>query len=129
MSEVSEQLKKDYLESVVNEGFIAASRGGQLSFTEMIGQYLQSVHDMIFVPHNGVRVADSWTPHEDILLNPRVQLGEPCIKGTRIRTRILWQLYRGGDSVSYLMNAFNLAQKQIDHALEWENRLTAAKQA
>ncbi|MFC1903941.1 hypothetical protein ACFLW9_03560, partial [Chloroflexota bacterium] len=50
-----------------HNGFIAASRGGQLAFTEMIGKYLQSVHDMIFIPHNGVRVADSWTPHEDIL--------------------------------------------------------------
>ena len=112
-----------------HEGFIAASRGGQLSFTEMIGQYLYSVHDMIFAPHNGVRVADSWTPHEDVLMNPRIQFGEPCIKGTRIRTRILWQLSRGGDSFSYLTHAFNLTQEQIDHALEWENRLGTAKQA
>jgi uncharacterized protein (DUF433 family) len=110
------------------DGFIAASRGGQLAFTEMIEQYLQSVHDMIFVPHNGVSVADSWTPHEDILMNPRIQFGEPCIKGTRIRTRILWQLFYGGDSNSYLMRAFNLTQEQIDHALEWENRLRIAKQ-
>jgi uncharacterized protein (DUF433 family)/DNA-binding transcriptional MerR regulator len=109
------------------EGFIAASRGGQLAFTEMIGQYLQSVHDMLFVPHNGVRVADSWTPHEDILMNPRIQFGEPCIKDTRIRTRVLWQLFNGGDSISYLTRAFNLSREQIDHALEWENRLRAAK--
>lgn len=108
-------------------GFIAASRGGQLAFTEMIEQYLQSVHDIIFVPHNGVRVADSWIPHEDILMNPRIHFGEPCIRGTRIRTRIIWQLFKGGDPISYLMRAFELTNDQLEHALEWENRLQVAK--
>ncbi len=110
-----------------HEGFIAASRGGQLAFTEMIGQYLQSIHDMIFVPHNGVNVADSWTPSEDVLIHPRIQFGEPCIKGTRIRTRIIWQLLEGGDTTSYLKRAFELSEQQINHALEWENRLQVAK--
>ncbi len=110
-----------------HEGFIAASRGGQLAFTEMIAQYLQSVHDMIFVPHNGVNVADSWTPNEDVLIHPRIQFGEPCIQGTRIRTRIIWQLLEGGDTTSYLMRAFKLSEQQINHALEWEHRLQVAK--
>ena len=109
------------------EGFIAASRGGQLAFTELIGEYLQSVHDMLFVPHNGVNIADSWTPNEDVLIHPRIQFGEPCIKGTRIRTRIIWQLLQGGDTLSYLMRAFKLPEEQINHALEWEHRLQAAK--
>jgi uncharacterized protein (DUF433 family)/DNA-binding transcriptional MerR regulator len=110
-----------------HEGFVAASRGGQLAFTEMLEQYLQSVHDMIFVPHNGVNVADSWMPHEDVLMNPRIQFGEPCIRGTRIRTRIIRQLLEGGDTTSYLMRAFELSDQQINHALEWENRLHVAK--
>ncbi|MCK4830360.1 DUF433 domain-containing protein [bacterium] len=106
-----------------HEGFIAASRGGQLVFTEMVGQYLQSVQDMIFIPHNGVRVANAWTPHEDVMMNPKIQFGEPCVKGTRMRTRILWQMLNGGDSISYLTRAFNLKETQVNHALEWENRL------
>ena len=110
-----------------HEGFIAASRGGQLVFTEMVGQYLQSVQDMIFIPHNGVNVADSWIPHEDVMMNPRIQFGEPCIKGTRMRTRILWQMLNGGDSISYLTRAFNLTETQIEHALEWEHRLRAVQ--
>lgn len=110
-----------------HEGFIAASRGGQLAFTEMIGQYLQSVHDMIFVPHNGVSVADSWMPHEDVFMNPRIQFGEPCIKGTRMRTRTLWLMWNGGDSTEYLARAFNLTVPLIEHALEWEHRLRAVQ--
>lgn len=110
-----------------HEGLVAASRGGQLAFTEMLGRYLQSVHDMIFVPHNGVSVADSWIPNEDVLIHPRIQFGEPCIKGTRIRTRIIRQLLEGGDTTFYLMRVFALSEQQINHALEWENRLQVAK--
>lgn len=109
-------------------GFIAASRGGQLAFTEILGEYLQSVQDMIFVPHNGVNVADAWIPHEDVLIDPKIQFGGPCIKGTRIRTRILWQLLCGGDTQSYLMRTFGLSDLQINHAMEWEHRLQSARQ-
>jgi len=108
-------------------GFVAASRHGQLSFVELIGQYLQPVEDMTFIRHNGVHVAATWTPHIDVIMNPLIQFGEPCIKGTRIRTRVIWQLFEGGDSVSYLMRAFELSDDQINHALEWENRLQTAK--
>lgn len=111
-----------------HEGFIAASRGGQLAFTQLLEQYLTSVQDMVFVPYDGVKVADSWTPHEDILINPRIQFGEPCIKGTRIRARVMSELLSGGDTISYVMRSFNLTEQQITHAMEWEERLKRAGQ-
>lgn len=112
-----------------HEGFIAASKGGQMVFADLIGSYLQSVQDMIFIPHNGVRVADAWMPHHAVVMNPRVQFGDPCIKGTRIRTRILWQMWNGGDSTEYLERSFKLSEEQINSALEWENRLRAVQTA
>jgi uncharacterized protein (DUF433 family) len=111
-----------------HEGFIAASRGGQLAFTQMLEQYLTSVQDTIFVPYDGIKVADSWTPHEDILINPRIQFGEPCIKGTRIRTRVMSELLDGGDTIPYVMRSFNLTEQQITHTMEWEKRLKLARQ-
>jgi uncharacterized protein (DUF433 family) len=107
------------------EGFIAASRRGQLAFVELFGQYLQPVEDMTFIRHNGVSVAATWTPHEDVMMNPKIQFGEPCIVGTRMRARILWLMRNGGDSIEYLARAFNLTVPQIEHALEWEHRLRA----
>jgi len=109
------------------EGFIAASRRGQLAFVELFGQYLQPVEDMTFVRYNGVSVAATWTPHEDVMMNPKIQFGEPCIVGTRMRTRILWLMRNGGDSIEYLSRAFNLTVQQIGHALEWEHRLRAVQ--
>lgn len=110
-----------------HEGFIAASRGGQLSFTALLEQYLISVQDMIFVQYDGVKVADSWKPHEDVLINPRIQFGEPCIEGTRIRTRIVNELLMGGDTIPYLVRSFDLSEEQITHAMEWEHRLQTAR--
>jgi len=108
-------------------GFIAASRQGQLAFVELIDQYLQPVEDMTFIRHNGVYIAETWTPHLDILMHPRIQFGEPCVAGTRTPTRMLWRMFNGGDSIPYLSHAFKLEEEQIEHALEWEDRLKAAQ--
>jgi uncharacterized protein (DUF433 family) len=109
------------------EGFIAASRRGQLAFVELFGQHLQPVEDMTFVRLNGVRVAATWTPHENVMMNPRVQFGEPCVIGTRLRTRALWLMWNGGDSIDYLAKAFNLTVQIIKNSLEWEHRLRAVQ--
>lgn len=108
-------------------GFIAASRQGQIAFVEMFRGYLQPVEDMTFVRHNGVHVAATWTPHPDVIMNPKIQFGEPCIQGTRLPTRMLWRMYNGGDTISYLVRAFRISEEQIEHALEWEHRLRAAQ--
>jgi uncharacterized protein (DUF433 family) len=111
-----------------HDKFVAASRSGQLAFTEMLAQYLTSVHDTTFVPYDGINVADSWFPHEDISINPRIQFGEPCIKGTRIRARVLNELLEGGDTIPYVMRSFDLTEQQITHAQEWGRRLNLARQ-
>ncbi len=107
--------------------FLAASRQGQIAIPELLGEYLQPVGDMTFEPHNKILVASTWTPHTDITLNPLIQYGEPCITSTRIRTRILAQMINSGDSLSYIENAFSLTELQINHGLEWENRLRAVQ--
>jgi uncharacterized protein (DUF433 family) len=107
--------------------FLAASRHGQIAIPQLLGEYLQPVGDMTFDPHDHLFVAATWTPNIDITLNPLIQYGEPCITGTRIRTRILAQMIYGGDSPSYIEKAFNLTESQVNHGLEWENRLRAVQ--
>lgn len=108
-------------------GLIAASLGGQGAFPQLLGSYLQPVQDLTFIPHNGVRVAHTWTPHEDVLIHPAVQFGEPCVAGTRTPTRMLWRMFYGGDSYVYLSRTFRISEAQIDHAIRWEHRLAQAK--
>jgi len=106
--------------------FLSVSRHGQIAFPSLLEEYLQPVGDMTFNPREDIFVAATWTPNTDVLLDPLIQYGEPCISGTRIRTRILAQMIHGGDSIPYIEKAFNLTEPQINHALEWENRLKAA---
>lgn len=110
-----------------HDTFITASRHGQLVFADMLGKYLQPVEDMTFMKHDGVCVADKWMPHEDIIINPKIQFGEPCIRGTRIRTRVIHDYILSGETTSYLIRTFNITNEQINHALEWENRLQSAR--
>ena len=108
-------------------GLVTASRQGQMAFPELLGEYLQPVEDLTFVPHDGVRVADTWFPHKEVLIDPTVQFGEPCVQNTRTPTRMLWRMWNGGDSIFYLSHAFQLKESQVEHALEWEGRLQVAK--
>lgn len=106
---------------------LAVSRHGQMAIPALLGEYLQPVGDMTFNPIDHIFVAATWTPHTDVTLDPLIQYGEPCVTGTRMRTRILAQMIQGGDLPSYISEAFNLAEPQITHALEWENRLTSVR--
>jgi uncharacterized protein (DUF433 family) len=109
--------------NINQEIFLAASHHGQIAVPQLLGEYLQPVGDMTFASYKNLLIADTWNPHPDITLNPLIQYGEPCISGTRMRTRILSQMIDSGDSPSYIEKAFDLTSSQINHGLEWENRL------
>ncbi len=107
--------------------FLAASQHGQIAIPQLLGKYLQPVGDMTFDQQDHVLVATTWTPHSDVTLNPLIQYGEPCITGTRMRTRILAEMINSGDSSSYIERAFKLTESQISHGMEWEHRLRAVQ--
>lgn len=99
---------------------IAASRSGQYAFA-IIEQYLVPVHGLTFDIHH---VARTWEPRQNIVLDPLVQFGSPCIKGTRIPSRTLWGMVRGGDRVEYVARSFRIATEHVQDAIEWEESLT-----
>lgn len=100
---------------------IAASRGGQYAM-EILRSYLIPVHGLTF---DECGIANSWEPHKDILLHPLVQFGAPCIKGTRIPTRAVWRMLKGGDSVELVAQSYRLTKDEIEEAKKWEDALAA----
>lgn len=98
---------------------IAASRSGQYAFS-ILEEYLIPIHGLTF---NVQRVAAAWEPRENILLDPLIQFGAPCIKGTRIPARTLWGMIRGGDKVEYVSRSFGIAVEQVQSAVSWEESL------
>ena len=74
---------------------ISASRNGQLAF-DVLRTYLIPVHGLAFSEET--HMASSWEPFDCVLLQPQIQFGAPCIKGTRIPTRTIFGMIEAGDS-------------------------------
>ncbi len=98
---------------------IAASRSGQYAF-QILEEYLIPIHGITF---NEQHIAETWEPTVDIKLDPLVQFGAPCVKGTRIPTRTLWGMVKGGDLVDYVAQSYHLTIEQVKHAIDWEDTL------
>ncbi len=104
------------------ERLISASRHGQMALG-MLKEYLIPIHGLEF--DNDTHVATSWEPVDGVVLQPRIQFGAPCIKGTRIPTRTISGMVEAGDSVDWLAAAYGISSDDVNAACEWETRLQA----
>lgn len=102
---------------------ISASRSGQ-RVLGMLDDYLIPIHDLVFDPQT--HAAASWEPATGVVLEPAIQFGAPCIKGTRIPTRTVAGMIEAGDSADWTAKAFDLSLQEVRAACEWESRLKAA---
>lgn len=98
----------------------AASKNGQLAM-DIVRDYLIPIHGLAFTDC----VATQWRPVAGIVIDPRVQFGDPCIEGTRIPVRAVCASIEGGDPLEFVRQAYNLTTDAIDAALSW-GKLAAA---
>lgn len=101
---------------------VSASRHGQLAL-ELLKVYLIPIHGLMFSEET--HVATSWEPVDGVILEPQVQFGTPCIKGTRIPTRTIAGMIEAGDSVDWVVDAYDVTIDEVNAACEWESRLSA----
>ena len=99
---------------------LSASRHGQMAL-EILRRYLIPIHGLEFAEASPL--ATSWEPLAGIRLEPRVQFGAPCVKGTRIPTRTIWGMVAAGDSEDWISSAFEISIDDVYAACEWESRL------
>jgi uncharacterized protein (DUF433 family) len=99
--------------------YIAASRFGQYAF-DILEEHLIPVHGLLF-DEKGIAV--NWEICNGILLDPLIQFGSPCIKGTRIPTNAIWSMLEAGDSIEFLADSYDLSIKEIESAVAWENAI------
>ena len=99
---------------------ISASRHGQMAL-DLLWQYVIPVHGLTFDEKS--KVATSWEPLDSIVLEPQIQFGAPCIKGTRIPTRTISGMVEAGDSAEWVASAFGLSLEEVQAACDWESRL------
>jgi uncharacterized protein (DUF433 family) len=99
--------------------FLSVSRHLQYAL-DLVNEYVKPVHGLTF---DLFGISASWTPHNDVLLDPEIQYGSPCISGTRVPTEVIWSFHDAGDSVETLAYMYSLQSNQIKHAIEWEEIL------
>ena len=108
--------------SEMASGLLVATRHGQMAFRQLMEENLTRVHGLTF---NEGGIANSWTPWPDILFEPRIQFGRPCIAGTRIPTSDLVGMVDAGDSIDVLAKSYGIKPDQIQGAITWERELAA----
>ena len=99
---------------------IAASQHGQIAMS-LIKEFLIPIHGLQFENE----VAARWEPRKHVVLDPRIQFGEPCINGTRIPTRSVWDMIRAGDPQSLVEDAYDITAMELTAAVEWEQHVAA----
>ena len=102
------------------ERLVSGTRHGQLGL-DLIRQYLIPIHGLLFDEES--HRAASWEPSRDVILQPTVQFGAPCIKGTRIPTRAVAGMVNAGDSVEWVAQSYSLTVVTVQAACEWESRI------
>ena len=102
------------------ERLISGSRSGQIAF-DTLRQYLIPIHGLKFDPAS--KAAKSWEASDGVVLEPDIQFGAPCIKGTRIPTRTIVGMIEAGDSAHWVARAYGIDPEEVEIALGWESRL------
>ena len=103
---------------------VTASKFGQLPLTELLYGEIDYPDDMEFDDSED-EFAAKWEPVPGIVIDPGVQSGAACLKGTRTPTHVIHGSYVAGDEVAGLEDGYRLSQEQVEAAIDWEERLAA----
>lgn len=98
----------------------AVDRGGQLAFA-YVRERLIKVPRLTF---DKTGVAATWEPIDGVLVDPNIQFGAPCIKGTRIQTWVLSDLAQSGEPVDSIQKEYEVTRADIESAMKWESLTT-----
>lgn len=109
---------------------LSATRKGQYAM-EFIKDWLRRLRrpldgspDLSFDKKlDGKEIASSWTPYANVVLDPLVQFGAPCIEGTRVSTSAVWQMFLGGDKPESIARDYGIPSFKVESALEWEKKI------
>lgn len=99
---------------------VALSRHGQIAMDALL-EFLIPVAGLRFEG----RVARAWEPRDHIVIDPKVQFGEACIKGTRIPASSVASMVRSGDPKRFVMEGYGISEDELEAALDWAERVAA----
>lgn len=108
---------------------IAVSNAGQKVMPEILDAYLKriewDVHGLAARLYPFTRQRSLAQP-KVILIDPRVSFGRPVLAGTGIRTELIAERYKAGDSIDQLAQDYGRGRADIEEAVRCELALRAA---
>lgn len=104
------------------ERLVSGSRHGQAAL-DLLHEYVIPVSGLLFSDESGLAVC--WEPVAGVTLDPLVQFGAPCIKGTRIPTRSIFGMIEAGDSPERVARSYGISQEELQAVYDWEQLLLA----
>lgn len=108
---------------------IAASNAGQLVMPELIEAYLRRIEwdergiASRLYPFTRKR---QFNEPKVIVIDPRISFGRPVLAGTGVRTSIVAERYKAGESVEELADDYGRGRLDIEEAIRCELALEAA---
>ena len=112
---------------------IAVSREGQLAMRDLISAYLRRVEwdqdgiaARLFLFTRKPREQSIAEEPRAVVLDPRISFGQPVIAGTGLRTSIIAERYKAGESVEELAEDYGREASEIQEAIRCELELKAA---
>jgi uncharacterized protein (DUF433 family) len=119
---VSEEIKTDGRNVFYRDDVIP----GQIEAADMRGQ--QTMREAVKDRLTSVRYTDGtaayWTPLENVMLDPRVQFGEPVIAGTRLPTETVAAAVRHFGPAG-AAERFAISPEAVSSAVAFERKLAA----
>lgn len=100
---------------------VDVSKGGQLTFIETVTNYLKPIE------YGSNRLARLWRPERQIVLDPEIQVGRPCIEGTRVTTEVVASRFLQGESRGDISDDLQITIQQVSYATKFEKRLRNGK--
>lgn len=120
---VTDELKTDGCGIYVDDELVA---GGQIESADKHGQQVmrEAVKERLSNVHYDAGSAASWNPARHILVDPRVQFGDPVVDGTRIPTELIADMATYAP-VDRIASDMGITATQTKAALNFERHLAA----
>lgn len=97
------------------------TRGGQGVLLSTVERYLQPIE------YGSDKLARLWRPADRILVDPDVQVGHPCIDGTRITTETLAGRAAQHEDVQVIAGDLGISAEDVQAAVDFEERLAEGR--
>lgn len=106
---------------------LSRPKHGQREFKEFLEMHMERIEtkngSFRFFPFIERRIREE---PRSIMISPAVSFGRPVIAGTGIPTAVIASRFHARDSVGDLAREYGRSDKEIEEAIRWESRATAA---